>query len=332
MHKIVTFAVVAGISICCFADRTSAQIRAEMVALETSNQQAGKDNPSRAKERTDYWMSLTDAEVRAYLDDAIAYGLANRSAGHVNSRAALYLSTYGFQPMYFLLSPRFDAIRAEYDGKLAQLGFLVSEQPLSKFPKCNAELFQRSGMLTQRPIYMQYVAAAVTNGEDSIRIPKQLASRTELLAESIAYSLSANGTKFMPLTLTRVGWGKKDLSDVALFEIKRTLRKQGKSFVAAEGQANPVEKPMADFVSALDAPRFAGLKEWCDEWCPEASQYAVALAAVLPSQGKVSDLQDAILTGDAKFDDESKGTLLLCLGVEGYNSFVKEYNFGNGGK
>ena len=114
---------------------------------------------------------------------------------------------------------------------------------------------------------------------------------------------------------------KKGIQIVAAKEIKRALRKQGKSFVTKDG-INPCEEYMEKLNKSLNSPRFNGLNEWLSElgWNVRVD------TSRLPSEEKISALKDAIFYGDKRATILDKTILSICLGVDGYNEFVKKYN------
>jgi hypothetical protein len=113
---------------------------------------------------------------------------------------------------------------------------------------------------------------------------------------------------------------KRRLQKMALGAIKVHLRSQGKSFVTKNG-VNPCEKYMTGLTEALNAPRFAGL----DAWFKSMGLKGVDLSK-MPSEEAVAKLKDDIFYGRKDMDGRAKAILEVCLGVEGYNKFVKEYN------
>ena len=114
---------------------------------------------------------------------------------------------------------------------------------------------------------------------------------------------------------------KKGIQEVAAISIKRALRKQGKSFVTKDG-INPCEVYMEKLNKALNAPRFIGLNEWLEE----LGYKSRIDTSKLPSETKIEALKDAIFYGEKTPNNADKTVLSICLGVDGYNEFVKKYN------
>lgn len=113
---------------------------------------------------------------------------------------------------------------------------------------------------------------------------------------------------------------KQWLQTTAVRVIRLHIRAQGKSFVTKDG-VNPCESYMTSLTTALNAPRFAGL----DEWLKGVGCKGIDLSR-LPTEEYVETLKTDILNGDKHMTDYNRGILLVCLGVDGYNAFVREYN------
>ena len=114
---------------------------------------------------------------------------------------------------------------------------------------------------------------------------------------------------------------KKEIQTLASKNIKRKLREKGISFVAKEGK-NPCEEYLTRLRDALDAPNFAGLNEWLSEL-----GYNVQVdTSKLISKEQLASLKDAVFYGDVPMTENRKVHLLVGLGVDGYNQFVKDYN------
>lgn len=102
--------------------------------------------------------------------------------------------------------------------------------------------------------------------------------------------------------------------------VKKYIRSQGRSFVAKDG-VNPCEEYMSGLTAALNAPRFAGL----DAWLKSIGRKGVDLSK-LPTEEYVEKLKRDILDGDKDMNERNTTLLKACLGVDGYNAFVREYN------
>ena len=114
---------------------------------------------------------------------------------------------------------------------------------------------------------------------------------------------------------------KATLQRTATKTIKRRLRELGKSFVTKNG-VNPVEQYLTRLNTALNAPYFSGLNEWLEEL-----EYKERInLSGLPVGQELLALKEAVLYGDKPMNTKNKIWLYVCLGVDEYNAFVKEYN------
>lgn len=105
--------------------------------------------------------------------------------------------------------------------------------------------------------------------------------------------------------------------------LKRSLRDKGKSFVS-KGGLNPIEQEMKPVVDALNAPKLQGL---------EAALRGIGFdIADIPRSPAVWDAvaaeKDAVFYGDKPAHPGADGGIILLLGPEGYNAWVKEFNEG----
>ena len=105
-------------------------------------------------------------------------------------------------------------------------------------------------------------------------------------------------------------------------KVRAYLRGQGKSFVTKDG-VNPCATVMAELVAALNAPRLNGVNEWLEKVGATDGRIDVSK---LPTDEEVAQLKEDILNGDKDMNVDYEFILKVCLGVEGYNSFVREFN------
>ena len=218
-----------------------------------------------------------------------------------------------------LRQSRFDAIRLEADDALAKAG------------KCYAKMFAWVGTFPKLSALARATTDADTAYAKSIAIARRLGCDispssflrlsarplddvSELLSEAVAFP-----AKCTAVWLPQDGW-KKNMQKVAVKAVKKYIRSQGRSFVAKDG-VNPCEAYMTALTAALNAPRFAGL----DAWYKSIGLAGVDLSA-LPSEAEVAQLRQDVLDGTKDMDERNKTILCVCLGVDGYNAFVKEYN------
>ena len=103
--------------------------------------------------------------------------------------------------------------------------------------------------------------------------------------------------------------------------IRKWLRRHGKSFVTKDG-VNPCAEKMDALTAALNTPRLAGLNEWF-----EGVELSCRVdLTTLPTAAEIDALKTAVLDGAKELTPQTTVELYLCLGVDGYNAFVKEYN------
>jgi hypothetical protein len=139
----------------------------------------------------------------------------------------------------------------------------------------------------------------------------------KLLGDSVPSS-SANIKKYdKRLVETLLG----RIQRAGLKVVKKHLRSQGLSFATVNG-VNPCEGPMTELNAALDAPRFAGL----NEWLVKMGQEPTLDTSRWPTSEEVADMRGKVLNADVEMTPRRALILRLCLGVEGYNAFVAEYN------
>lgn len=103
--------------------------------------------------------------------------------------------------------------------------------------------------------------------------------------------------------------------------VKKYLRAQGKSFVTKDG-VNPCATYMEDLNKALNAPYFDGLNAWLEQMGCSAR----VDVSKLMTKADAEKLKNDILNADVDMTTSHQYMLQLCLGVDGYNAFVKEYN------
>lgn len=104
--------------------------------------------------------------------------------------------------------------------------------------------------------------------------------------------------------------------------VRRVIRRNGGSFVTDKDGRNPMEEHLKPLTAALNAPRFKGLNDWLAKYGVEA-RFDESL---LPTEEAAAKLKEDVYYGDVEMTEKTKFLLQVCLGVEGYNAFVKEYN------
>lgn len=104
--------------------------------------------------------------------------------------------------------------------------------------------------------------------------------------------------------------------------IKRALRSTGQTFVVGKGGKNPVQDALDELSTALNAPKFEGLKEWVAKYFPD---YKWVDTPWMTDEA-IKELKDAIYYGEKDFNGFNRSLLETALGVDAFNEFVKEYN------
>lgn len=113
---------------------------------------------------------------------------------------------------------------------------------------------------------------------------------------------------------------------------KRSLRSKGKSFVSTTSTneagvvtvINPIEQEVKPIVDALNAPKLAGLEA-------ALTGIGVATNGIVRDESvwdAITAEKDAIYYGDKTAHSNFDGGIILLLGPDGYNAWVKEYNEG----
>lgn len=250
--------------------------------------------------------TATEAQVRATLTEVL--GSSNRvfKAG-LDSK--LWLT---------LRMPRFRGIMLEAEDTLAKKGVVINPWWVlcATAPKMSAlarsvngadAAYQKSIAIAKRLGCNIFTESILTHGGtmDDVAV---------LLEESVAFPTNCY------LGISMIDSAKKAIQGQAIKAAKKMLRKMGKSFVTKNG-VNPCEELVSGLTAALNAPRFAGL----DAWLKGVGYKGVDLSR-LPSEAVVAKLREDIVNGDKEMSHRDKAVLYVCLGVDGYNAFVREYN------
>jgi hypothetical protein len=252
--------------------------------------------------------TCTEADIRAVVAEALSQTNAT------TQRVYTHLRTNGLFRSSRLLV-RFPGVFVELDATLAERGLAPHGwwYAVRTWPKCSELARKATGADVAYP---QTVAIAKRLGVDLGL--STIATRGTL--DDVAIALSEAVAFPEACSLPSFAVAKPKIQKLALAAIKVHLRSQGKSFVTKNG-VNPCESYMTGLTEALNAPRFAGL----DAWFKSVGLSGVDLSR-LPSEEDVSKLKDDIFYGRKDMDGRAKAILEVCLGVEGYNKFVKEYN------
>ena len=218
--------------------------------------------------------------------------------------------------MNALSQNRFSSLRAEADDILGAKGVCALWTDCATWPKVSANDRIRNGAdkaYAKSIVIAQHLGANLT-GSSILHKGGTIDDVSVWLSEAVAFP--ENCTVGLHTFGDAISWIQRS----AVIRIKTYLRSQGKSFVTKNG-INPCEKYIIALNTALNAPRFAGL----DAWLKSVGCKGVDLSK-LPSEEEVAKLKEDILYGRREMTSRNESILYICLGIEGYNAFVKEYN------
>ena len=217
-----------------------------------------------------------------------------------------------------LWQPRFYVARAEVDDVLSARGYSPDRwwSVIASYPKMARIAIAKTGADIS---YAKSMAIAMRLGAnvDPLSFLAHGCTLEDLaafLSESVAFPTNCS------LSVWHMDNMKLSIQKRANKAIKRYLRSQGKSFVSKNG-VNPCESYMTTLTTALNESRLAGL----DAWYRHMGLGGVDLSS-MPSEAEIEKLRQDILNGDRDMTERDKSILYVCLGVDGYNAFVREYN------
>ena len=253
------------------------------------------------------WKTATEAQYRAALTEISAQ--TNATLVYKSIVDSGFISIQNRNDM--------DALRLEADEIFASKH--VGSQWwrfMKQWPKMSAYGRAAIGVETN----LAYTLALATKLRVSTLTPLALYTKGAEVDEMVR----SMGEHIIPrcyIDINGIATFKSYVQKSATKTIKRKLREQGKSFVTKDG-VNPVEQYLTRLNTALNAPRFAGLNEWLAEL---GYKERIDLSR-LPSEQEVEALKEAVMYGEKNMTGQVKIHLYVCLGVDGYNQFVKEYN------
>ena len=250
------------------------------------------------------------AEFRAAYESAIA------STNVEDIKKALLAA--GFWECSYTKDPEVVAFRAEADRSLAAKGVrALWEYPVT-WPMVSAKAREGNGAGTNLVVRF---SIAERLGCDAM--PSSIAKAGGTIGDLTASLEEVLRFVNQPMYITTYGINehKRAIQSLAVKGVKKALRRQGKSFVTKDG-INPCEKYLTALNVALNAPRLEGL----DAWLKDLGFAKGFDTSSLPSEREVESLKEKILDGDVDLTEAMKTQMYICLGVDGYNAFVKEYN------
>lgn len=294
MNKLMILAALAAATVAASAAeiRTPEEIR------------KGVSSITNQTERNCYVDAVTTDEWRAMLDDIIATAAADLKRAQRFANGGANVGPNVFRAISYRDAAK--PLAAEYDVKLAAAGIGTTMDFYDYFPACCEKRIENHPEWAERyPVLIATVHRYKTWNGSSWTLAEKLNVHAEQAASG--------------------GWPKNSansLLSAAPRAIKRALREKGMTFVAKEGEENPVQKPLDDLAAALNAPRMAGLAAWAKEWCP-AHEW---VEPKWMTDAEVKEFEDAIYYGEINFDDSAKTKLKAHIGIGAYNAFVEKYN------
>jgi len=253
----------------------------------------------------------TAAEFRTAFEAALAEPSATNQVGITTA-----LNTRGFWNIIWAQDSEVVAFRGEADEELARRGVGALWGYTVTFPKVSALHRARNGAEAAVPVRLAVARRLGCNA-----LPYDISQRADAadIAACLAEAVTlAHNPEFS--SIRDIDQFKCALQALAAKGIRKALRRQGKSFVTKDG-VNPCETALSALNSALNAPRLAGTGEWLAEF-----GFADSFAVSLPPEAQIAKLRERVLDGDEELTPRNKALLYVCLGVDGYNVFVKEYN------
>ena len=242
-------------------------------------------------------LSLTLADYQAKYEQAMATGAITKGLCLMHYRNDL------------------NKERLEFDAGLASKGLCIGSWMYSSFPQ--SALVGIENWKTNAPVFYRVFKEEPVTSSDFAFLSGQKANFVDqilLLREMRTKKSPIYGPTYVKVL-------RNGMMRNAQKSIKRWLRSHGQSFVAKEGY-NPVQDHLDALAKVLDAPRFDGLEKWAKDHDLDVT----VDVSDLPDETELAKLKEAILYGDKPLDGPNQLTLMICLGVEGYNAFVKEYN------
>ena len=109
----------------------------------------------------------------------------------------------------------------------------------------------------------------------------------------------------------------------AVIPTRRTIRREGGTFVGKEGGAK-VKAILDALANELNSPRFGNAGELLAEIGIEVEWEAVQ--SQILGDAEIAALKGRLLDGEIPFGPSLQNKLCVALGVDAYNDFVSEYN------
>lgn len=263
------------------------------------------------------WKAFENDSARqtAYLDDVLSYIDENGITTNVDS-ITLYSEAYALDSY----------ANGGYDAKFAARGqFCCNDWWLASSPLCFTNWLNDVdggiAMATNDPVRLNIRKVIAERGRNGIPTALLFNYYAEASSEPmrVRFALFCGVDVYSIDGYERIAPG---LISKVIPEIKKWLRKSGKSFLTKEDGTNPVQSEVDALQTALNAPKFAGLREWVTKiW----SDYQWVEPTWMTNE-EINQLKDDIYYGQKDFDIKNKILLQSHLGTDAYNAFVEEYN------
>ena len=260
-------------------------------------------------QKSEFKAQVTSQEWKDVMDFAIEVSKTNRA----NATALVY---HPFDIPNILCSyANGISLQDEYDEKLSNAGFVddwLARYP--KLPKLHEVYFQsETGAIpaSQRRLFITLMKKYNTGS--NLHTIAQFPEYVNAELEPFAYGGFPDSDNLEN--------AKRKIVAQLPRNLRRAMRNKDVSFVATD-KGNPLQDEIDAFTNALNAPKFAGLKEWFAKWFPEYTW----IDYNWDTDENIQKLKDDVFYGDIQFSDNVKRKLQSHLGVEAYNAFVKQYN------
>lgn len=263
------------------------------------------------------WKAFENDSARqtAYLDDVLSYMDENGITTNDNSII--------WHPEVYVFNSYVDG---GYDAKFAARGqFCCNEWWLANSPLCFTNWLNDVdggiAMATNDPVRLDIRKAIAERGRHGIPTAILFNYYAEASSEPtrVRFALFCGVGVYSIDGYERIAPG---LISKVIPEIKKWLRKSGKSFLTKEDGTNPVQSEVDALQTALNAPKFAGLREWVAKLWPDYQW----VEPTWKTDEEINQLKDDIYYGQKDFDIKNKILLQSHLGTDAYNAFVEEYN------
>lgn len=212
--------------------------------------------------------------------------------------------------------------------KIFSMGYTLSDAQLAKAKKIAIDIKKKRPASDGATFTALALDKKLSTGQDLWQgLPESgKQNNIDLLIQSEAQAIDFLLDGGLNKSINEVGIIKDWLARRLEPAIKKYLRKNGKSFVSIVGpdgkvSVNPITDASKPIIDALNAPKCEGLEAALREIGIDVPDYDRTRITTL-----VPDYMDKIMYGEIPFNNV--GSILMFLGVDGYNKWVDEYNNG----